>query len=328
MSLRNGKSFVTILGGIKFGAVVQGVMTVESAGVAPVYRPCPLSGRDWRFVARTLNNDLTNFAMLANRDFLGFIVTAKNSGTHWVNYALNVALAKQYEVPEPRYSDNPSTDDIIGHPKHKRLYEHVPRVAASHSIPHVAMNWRWLRSVAPFPKYVVIIRDLRDALASFYVKWRGEYGVSFDEFLRGDPLGRRFRADIWWYIHFLNRWGDVGVRFPGDVLFVKYEDLLEAPQSGLLAISDHLRMGLSKDSIEFAVQSSSKEVMMKRRDPNNPQTVIRLDGESDRPSFGPNELAEFRRIIGPHLKYDFGYDYWADLEDAPRASVRAPSHAN
>jgi hypothetical protein len=155
----------------------------------------------------------------------------------------------------------------------------------------------------------VVVRDLRDALSSHYVKWQPRYQVPFDVYVAGDPGDRRFRGDIWWYIHFLNRWGDLARRLPDRVRVMRYEDLLAAPGPGLAAVGDWLGLELARRSIEAAVAGSTKEAMLEHRDPDNKRIVIRLAGEQGNPVFGAKETAIFRRIVNANLRYDFGYDY-------------------
>jgi hypothetical protein len=277
--------------------------------------------RDLRFALHCANRDTTNFSMLRYNGFQGHLATGKNSGTHWVKYMLSLAIAAEYGVPPPRYFNSAASNDIIGHPKHKRKYSHLPRIASSHSIPNVALNWKWVHRAMSLPAYVVVVRDMRDALISNYVKWRETYGVPFDVYVAGDPSAQRYICDVWWYIHFMNRWGEVATRLQDKVLTLRYEDLRVSPDAGIRSIARHFGIALSENSIRLAVEGSSKKAMLAHEDPDARETVISVRAKED-PVFGPRERAIFDRIVAANLCYDFGYRYFALPEQALEESSK------
>lgn len=177
--------------------------TVTPRRLAPMREP--RTAADRRFALHCLNRDWTNFAMLRYRDYQGFLVTGQNSGTQWLKFMLSLALAAEHGVEPPKYFNNASSNDIIGHPKHKRKYPQLPRIASAHSIPHAALPT--LYGSMNFPPYVVLVRDIRGALISNYAKWRERYQVPFDVYVAGDPSGESYVCDVWWYVRFLNAWG-------------------------------------------------------------------------------------------------------------------------
>src|SRR5471030_1523582 len=65
---------------------------------------CPTSWQHLRFLIRIARADLSNFFLYQHRQVHAFLVTGKNSGTHWVKFMLSCALARQYGVPQPRHS--------------------------------------------------------------------------------------------------------------------------------------------------------------------------------------------------------------------------------
>ena len=279
-----------------------------------------MTSADWRFALHCVNRDWTNFALIRYRDFQGFLVTGQNSGTQWLKFMLSLAMAEQYGVEPPRYFNNASSNEIIGHPKHKRKYPQLPRIASAHSIPHAALPM--LYGTMKFPRYVVLVRDMRDALISNYVKWRDRYQVPFDVYVAGDPAGSRYVCDAWWYIRFLNSWGRMAEHHPDGVLTLRYEDLRKAPGPGLRLIAEHIGFPLSDRAVETAVQGSSKSAMLSREDANAGEKVIRADtGSGGDPVFGPHEKAILARILKANLRYDFGYDY--GLSEAVREAAAA-----
>jgi hypothetical protein len=157
---------------------------------------------------------MSNFFLYQYRYVQAFLVTGKNSGTHWLKFMLSCTLAGQHSVPLPRHSSGPDSDTIIHHPRWPQRYPGVPRIGSSHTIPSIAFTWLWLTRNFPFRPVVVLVRDIRSAMISHYVKWQHEYPAQLADYVRGDPSGVRYRADIWWYMHFFNRDLPATRRFP------------------------------------------------------------------------------------------------------------------
>jgi hypothetical protein len=264
--------------------------------------------RRWPFLRRILHNDLSRFHLLQYRHVDGFLITAKNSGTHWLRFMLSQALAAQHGLPPPRCASGPQSDDYIGHPRHQPVHRQIPRLASSHHIPSRVMGWTWLRRLVRLPPTVVLVRDIPSALVSHYVKWREDYGVSFSDYLRGDPGGRRFHADAWWYVHFFNVWGDMARRFPGEVLIVRYEDLERHPQRELRRVAAHWDLTLGDDAIALGVRAAAREQMLQKLDPAG-EKIIPSALERDQVRIGRRERATISQIVGGHLRHDLGYGY-------------------
>ncbi len=264
--------------------------------------------RDLAFRLHSFNRDSFNLALLKYRDFQGFLITGQHSGTHWIKWMMSHALARRYGVPPPRYFDNPSSNDLIGHPKHPRLHPQAPRLASSHSIAPHALGWPLVRGLAAPPPYVVVVRDIRHVLVSNYEKWRHAYGVSFADYVAGDPRGRAYVCDIWWYLRFKNRWGDVASRYPGQTLVLRYEDFQADRIGALRQIAAHFRLPLTSADLAFGAAAGSKAFMARHRDPEVDQRSLRPTGVGDS-ALGEAELATVRDILGRHLRHDFGYDY-------------------
>ncbi len=270
-------------------------------------------GRDCAFKLHALNRNSANLALLKYRDFQGFMITGQHSGTHWIKWMLSHAVAHHHGVAPPRFFDNPSSNDLIGHPKHPRLHPDLPRLASSHSIAPYALDWGWLRRLAPLPPYLLVVRDVRDVLVSNYEKWRHAYGVGFAEYLAGDPRGRRYVCDIWWYVRFLNRWGEVAWRYPDETLVLRYEDFQADALGALRRAAAHLGLALTEADLEAGVAMGAKDIMGARRDPAVDQRSLRPDGEGEA-RFSRADLELVGDILDRHLKHDFGYGYL----DAPR----------
>ena len=260
------------------------------------------------FQLHSLNRDLTNLSLYKYRDWQGYLVTGQHSGTHWIKWMLSYALADAYGVTPPKFYNNSSSNEVIGHPKHARPADWpVPRIASSHSIPPYAADWAWLRGLAPLPVYAVVIRDIRDVLVSNYEKWKEKYDVPFAEYVKGDPWGKKYNCDVWWYIRFLNRWGEVHRRYPRETLVLHYEDFRTKPRAQLEKILGHFGVTLSDKALDVGVVAGSKEFMAQHHNPGVNVYGVRAD--SDDQHWDAESTAILQAILKEHLKYDFGYDY-------------------
>ncbi len=138
--------------------------------------------------------DTSNFHMLHYRHVDGFLVSAKNSGTHWLRFMLSHALAAQYDVEPPPRSTGSQADVLIGAAKRKRQYPELPHIALSHTIPSRAFSWIWVQTLFGVPPSVVLIRDIRKSLESIFVKWLIDRpdtdALDFAAYVEGDPLQR------------------------------------------------------------------------------------------------------------------------------------------
>ena len=248
---------------------------------------------DLIFDVHCLNRHSTNLSILKYFDFQGFLITGQHSGTHWIKWMLSHALAHRYGVEPPRYFNNSSSNALIGHPRHPRRRPHLPRIASSHSI----------------PPYAVVVRDVRDVLVSNYEKWRHDYAVPFSRYVEGDPRGKAYICDAWWYVRFLNQWGAIARRHPEQTLVLRYEDFRRDPLANLRALARHFSLDLSDDDLRAGIAVGSKDIMARHQDPEVNEKPVRPDGAGDT-RFSAADLATLGAILTRHLKHDFGYAYF------------------
>lgn len=264
-----------------------------------------------RFRARSLNRGLFNPTTLRHRHCDGFIASMQHSGTHWVKYMLGLTLAKLYDLPPPAYI---SDDSIVGHSKSPPRYAQIPQIITTHSIPHISLRSRTLVRVLHFPKYLILVRDIRDALVAHYEKRKSKFNVDFSTYLRGDVSGRKYRYDIWLRIRFLNGWGPVVERHPERTAVLKYEELLADTRGELARVCDYFHIkGVTPDLLDEVIAGASKEEMAKRPDPQWTgalSKVVRTDSRLSEEWYSDEDRRFAAELCRRNLKYTFGYQYW------------------
>lgn len=257
------------------------------------------------------SNNWTNLSVLRHRRFDGFLVTSKNSGTHWVKYMLAVALADTYGIPRPRYFSEKAVRPYIGGAKDRPTFSALPRLAFSHTIPHRLADWRWARKLANLPPYVLCVRHPMSILASHYAKWEYMLNIDWFNYLRGDPAGKAFRCDLFWLARFWNRWGTICARYPDETLVMHYEKTRADPRAALTAIARHWNIVLTPDSIDTALAEGTKEAMAKKTDPDGEPNVLQNRSTKLSELFTEEAWDIYRGIVRAYFRHDLGYDLMA-----------------
>jgi hypothetical protein len=172
----------------------------------------------------------------------------------------------------------------------------------------------------PLP-VVVLVRDIREAMLSNYVKWRDRYAVDLPTYVRGDPSGRRFVADIWWYIHFFNRWGDVAEAWPERVMIVHYEAVQSAPAAALRRIASHYGIALCAEALAAGVAVADRASVQAQLDPDYGETIIPETAARAQLSFSPAEETFIAATLHRHLRH--GLEDVAEAKPAAAPSTKA-----
>lgn len=258
---------------------------------------------------QALRTTLSNFHTLSHGKVVdGFLASAKNSGTHWVKFMLSNAMAAQWGKPPPARTTGEAADDFIGPAKTKRRYPDLPNIGRTHTIPSALLTGGIGKAVAPLKPTVVLVRDIRQAMLSNYVKWRDDYGVSLSEYVRGAPEGKRYIADVWWYVLFFNRWGDLA-KHGAPVLVARYEDIQQDPAGQIRRMAEHWKLNLGEDAIAAGAAASGREKMRALQDPNFQEVIIPKAEDRARVAFSPEDLAFLDAVFARYLRHDFGYGY-------------------
>ena len=260
----------------------------------------------FRFRLHAWRRNLGNFALIKHRHCVGHLLSMHQSGTHWLKFMLANALSHQYGTPPPAYNH---ANDIIGGPKDLPLYPQLPRIIASHTIAHPLLRFASVHGLCKLPRYVVLVRDIRTALASNYTKWRSAYGVSFSEYLAGDTRGRMFNNDVWWSLRFLNSWGEVRQKVPKRVTVIRYETLENDAAGELERIAHDFDLDLSHAAIEHGVAVSTRRLMQEKDDPLRPPGAVRSETSAPHAFFDDAGKAFLTKVLTACLRHDFGYDY-------------------
>ncbi|MFT5425240.1 MAG: hypothetical protein ACI9ZT_000164 [Gammaproteobacteria bacterium] len=261
---------------------------------------------NYKYKYHALRRDCFNFSLLAHRDFDAMLITMHQSGTHWLQYMLTLALVEKLGLDMPEYIQS---DLFFGNPSSYQDNSERIRIAGSHSIPHALVGSTLFNKILHFPKYLVLVRDMRDSLVSNYEKWKdhSEY-KNFSTFLRGDEKGKRFNSDIWWCIRFYNAWGRVLANVPDTTMSIKYEDLLTNTFDILKTASVFLELELDEEQLNHGLHGASKSNMQEKHNPSA-LTVVREDRRDPLDWFSEKDKQFFVHACRDHLKYDFGYNF-------------------
>ena len=260
-----------------------------------------------RYAYRLIRQDWPKLSLVRDRGVACHIATMQQSGTHWLTHMLSVALAEAYDVPEPDDIDDRS---LIGNHKHPAVYPHLPRIIQTHVIPSPLCHAGPLRTLLAFPRYVILLRDMRASLVSHYEK-NHVREMTFAEYLRNDRIvGNRVRWDLWYRIRFLNAWCREIGRLPAAQTHVmRYEALQADPLGELERVWSFLELPLTDGLLFRAVERSTKDRMARKETTAQPGKVIRKSNRHPFEWFSEDDRAYFGAVCGAYLEDNFGYDY-------------------
>ncbi len=256
------------------------------------------------------------------------LATMQSAGTHYLRFMLAKALVDYYELDYEFKSIHPI--EIV--PGFSLDAPHYFRYNDRHDIPriqHTHLPYKF-----PFSaffrnkKAILLIRDLRDALASHYRKYLRASGenISFLEFLQ-DKYGRIRRESVAGTlaqrVEFLNTWGKFHEFRPDRVLVVKYEELRQKPVAVLRQVLEFIGIeDVNDEFLETVVAFSSINNMRRigqaayetgatgKRNKQEALSVYKGIVGGFEELFDSETREYFLSFVNHHLKYSFGYRYW------------------
>jgi hypothetical protein len=259
------------------------------------------------FQLYTLNRRWSNASLMKHRAFDGHIVSMQQSGSHWIKNMLAGVLSQLYGLPPLAHIQD---DSIIGHTKSPPVYKNIPQIVHSHGYPHaLTLGLPGLH----YPKYLVLVRDLRASLVSHYERFRGDYaGADFSAYLRGDVRQKTYHSDIWSRMRFMNEWGRVLERHPDRTLLLRYEDMKADAPGALRRACAFFGIAGAEGAIDNAVAAATRDRMAEKPNPAVTTTVVRPEPRASLDDyFTPQNQAFFEDTVRRYLKYDMGYNYLA-----------------
>ena len=250
----------------------------------------------------------TNFSFRRHRHFDVFFVTMHQSGTHWLKYLLTLALVHDRKLTPPTsISDN----IVIGGPREREPIMLSPRLGQSHTIANPLL--RYAMAIGPwrFPRYIILVRDIRDVLLAHYRKWQDKYDCDFSEYLRGDVTHHRFEKDVWWDFRFLNAWGAIMSCYPERVIAVQYESLQSNTAAVLNRIIDFAGIEFAdRDAaIAHAIAGADKRTMASQDVQPYGMPVVNDEQRDWNDWYAAGDREWLSAACARYLKHDFGYDY-------------------
>lgn len=274
------------------------------------------------YLARYLRHDLFRLSLIWERDVDGYFATGQQCGSHWLSNLMASAIAQQYGVEKP---DHIRDKSIISHPRMAQRYPHLPRLVRTHYAPSTLVHSAPARRLLKFPKYVVLVRDIRASIVSRYER-EGDVqaGISFSESLRDHSLWRRdIKWDLYKRFAFFNAWGNVAARLPQQTLLVHYENIRRNAVAELERVWRFLELPVCDPGIFARATAECSKERMAAQDPHfNNIKLVRKDERDPVEWFSSSDREYFSSRCAELLRHDFGYDFndWTSAKKPPRVA--------
>lgn len=276
---------------------------------------------DLTYATRFFIHDLFRFSVFWHRSTHGHIVTGQQCGSHWINNLLAHVISAEYKIPPLKHIDERV---IIGHPRMPETYSQIPRLIWTHHAPSPLVHSAPVRSLARFPKYVLLLRDIRASLVGQYEKHKQDRSMTFSEYLRDNRIfGRSFKWDLDKRIVFFNAWGRVKDVLPGQVHPVHYESLRRDTAGELERVWRFLELPVTDPAVfQQAAHACSKEQMSQNEPPVRSHNLVRRDERDPVEWFSESDRDYFTSRTGKLLKHTFGYDFsdWTSAKQPPKTT--------
>ncbi len=278
--------------------------------------------RNVKFQIRCWGEELGNYNWLAHRGFHGHLAVEKNAGAHWVKHLLGVVLAEHYGLEPPDYFNPDGANAFIANPRVQRNIRGLPRLMSSSGIPGFGFDVGPLRPGA-YPPVVVLVRDLRQVLIAHYERWKNRYGISWSQYLRLPIDQDKARCDLWWHIHFLNRWGDCAKRLPHEITSFHYEDLRANTAANVECILRHFDLQVPGATVRRVIDNLPLHIREQRTDPDAPERILGQQEGQFETYFSGADGDYFRKVVARNLRHTFGYNYETEaISTRPKSTMR------
>ncbi len=237
------------------------------------------------------------------------VVTLQSDAGRW----LCRTLTDRLRAHESRHAMHAGDSARSGQRGAARPLPRIPLIVQSDETPSPLVHAWPLRVWLRYPRYVLVVRDLRTALVTCYAKTQPPQRGSapFGEFLHN----RWLLADGHWPdlcdgIRFLNAWTrDIGRLPPGSSVVLRYEDLSTDPATGVQRVWGFLGLPPQDRAFFEGVAESRGD----QRSHRGPQSLLLRS--TRRPERHPFELFDaddrefFVTVVRRQLHDWFGYDY-------------------
>lgn len=235
------------------------------------------------------------------------MVTMRSAGSHWLQWMLLQAMHESYGLPLPEHVNDQS---IIGTVSDFPVHRDGPRLIRTHNEMPIPL-YKVLHRSMRFPKYIILTRDIRHSLVSYYEKdSANDRDANFSEFLRGkDGI---FKADhvLFRHIRFLNSWAKVRKITPDQCLVVKYEDLRSTTTAELERVWRFLELKEPAEGMfDRAVAESTKDKMSAKETAGQNRPAVRKSNRNPLDWYSEADEAYVRQACRDFLIDHYGYDY-------------------
>lgn len=238
----------------------------------------------------------------------------QQAGTHWLRYMLAISLSEYFQLEgDERMEPQALIPAFRGKPGRFQCEDRleVPRIFHSHNQYRLPYSPLYRRG-----KVLLLVRDLRDSLASRFRKETTAFGfeeLTFSEYLRSGrgPYHVGQCSSLADRVAFLNGWGDQMGSLRG-VLLVRYEDLKAAPAQGLLRVLHWLGLrGAERAFCQAVVERCSIDRMRQAEKAQRGRNVAINKGAvgGHEAYFSDADREYFLAYLRRHLRHPFGYTY-------------------
>ncbi|MFG0333084.1 MAG: sulfotransferase domain-containing protein [Maioricimonas sp. JB049] len=250
------------------------------------------------------------------------LVTMPQSGTHWLCYMIALGLSRTFSVPGPAHI---ADRRFVLRPQDRVIHPELPRLVHSHNIPHRLVHSRLCLQRLRFPRYVLLLRDLRETIVSQYEKKRQLPGfdIAFSDYLRQRlPAGHPFHITVARRFEFLNAWTrDIDRLGSERLLLLRYAELRQAPRKTLQRLWQFLDFPeMDAPAFEQVVAEASKDRMAQHERPDARVRVVRQSSRHAFDWYTPADREYLTAKCHTGLTNWLGYNY--DDWSVPPAAAR------